>query len=164
MRQDVKQQLITYIIDNQEKFYRLAYSYVHDREEALDVVQNAIVKALEKHDGIRSESAIKAWFYRVLVNESLNSLSRNKREVNWEPEEFRDIPAEEQSQPDDDLYDQIDRLPTNLKTVVILRFYEDLTLEEIAKVTEISLSTVKYRLYAGLKKLRVFLKEEDNVS
>lgn len=161
MRQDVKQQLITYIVDNQEKFYRLAYSYVHDREEAMDVVQNAIVKALEKHEGIREASAIKTWFYRVLVNESLNNLSRKKREVNWEPEEFLDIPAEELSHPDDDLYEQIDRLPSNIKTVIMLRFYEDLTLEEIAKVTGKSLSTVKYRLYAGLKKLRVFLKEEE---
>lgn len=49
MRQDVKQQLITYIIDNQEKFYRLAYSYVHDREEAMDVVQNAIQSTKTKN-------------------------------------------------------------------------------------------------------------------
>ena len=49
MRLVVNQHLITYIIDNQEKFYRLAYSYVHDREEAMDVVQNAIQSTKTKN-------------------------------------------------------------------------------------------------------------------
>lgn len=70
-----------YIIENQEKFYRLAYSYVNNREDALDVVQNSICSALENYGKIRDIGSIKTWFYRVLVNESINFIKRQKREV-----------------------------------------------------------------------------------
>ena len=160
MKQDVKTTLISCITDNQAQFYRLAYSYVHQREAALDVVQNAVVRALEKYDTIRDPKAVKTWFYRVVVNESLRYLEKYGRELPCEPEDFRDIPAQEKEEADYELYCRIDRLPAELKTVIILRFYEDLSLKEIAQVTNLRLSTVKYRLYAGLNKLKTGIEEE----
>ena len=52
------------------------------------------------------------------------------------------------------------QLPPELKTIVLLRYFEDMTLKEIAHVTNINENTVKSRLYASLKKLRLSLKEE----
>ena len=51
-------ELTAYLVENQERFYRLAYSYLHDREEALDAVQTAVCKALEKQDGLKNADAI----------------------------------------------------------------------------------------------------------
>jgi len=59
-----------------------------------------------------------------------------------------------------DLYQAIMQLPSELKTIVLLRYFEDMTLKEIAHVTNINENTVKSRLYASLKKLRLSLKEE----
>ena len=53
MEQTVRQQLSDYIVAHQEEFYRLAYSYVKNRDAALDVVQESIVKALAKSDTLR---------------------------------------------------------------------------------------------------------------
>lgn len=160
MRKDVRDILVQYITENQAQFYRLAYSYVHDRESALDIVQNSIVKALEKYETIRNTDAVRTWFYRVIVNESLSYINRYKREIPSEPEDFNSLPAEEVPDGDYELYYLIDRLPTELKTVIMLRFYESMSLKEIAQVTGCGLSKVKYRLYTGLNKLKNAIEED----
>ena len=61
-------QIVEYILANQEKFYRLAYSYIKNQDGAMDAVQNAICRALEKSNSLRDINAVKTWFYRILVN------------------------------------------------------------------------------------------------
>lgn len=70
--------VVNYIIANQKKFYRLAYTYVRNENDALDIVQNAICSALEHYGSIREISYIKTWFYRVLVHESLNYIRKKE--------------------------------------------------------------------------------------
>ena len=53
---------------DQARFYRLAYSYLKDREEALDAVQTAVCRALEKQRELKDPEALRAWFYHILVN------------------------------------------------------------------------------------------------
>ena len=81
MKDPLREEIIRYLLTNQEKFYRLAFSYVHNPDAALDVVQNAIVKALEHYNSIRNIKYIKTWFYRVLVNECLTALQKEKESV-----------------------------------------------------------------------------------
>ena len=59
-----------------------------------------------------------------------------------------------------DLYQALDKLPIKLKTVVLLRFFEDMKLEEIAQITGVNLSTVKSRLYKALKVLKINMEVE----
>ena len=90
------------------------------------------------------------------MNESLSYMKKYGREVPLEPEQMREIPdgSKEEWQEESEMYQAVMGLPEEMKTVVVLRFYEDMTLAEIAEVTGISLSQVKYRLYTGLEKLR----------
>ena len=164
MRQDIYDLTVAYILENQEKFYRLAYSYVQDRDSALDVVQNSICQALEKCWGLRNPAAMKTWFYRIVVNEALQYLRRHKKEISPEPSEMREEPYQEEGflkadAGSGEVYEQIQKLPPEMKTVVVLRFYEELSLQEISEVTKTNLSTVKSRLYAALKKLEKSLEE-----
>ena len=160
MEQTVYQQLTDYLVAHQEDFYRLAFSYVKNRDAALDVVQESIVRALAKADTVRRPEYIKTWFYRILLNESMNHYRRARRLVPLEeappetPAEGRD-PAERL-----DLYDAIERLEPREQAVIRLRFFEDMKLEEIARVTATNLNTVKSRLYKSLRKLRELTGEE----
>ncbi len=61
-----------------------------------------------------------------------------------------------------DLYQALDKLPIKLKTVVLLRFFEDMKLEEIAQITCVNLSTVKSRLYKALKVLKINMEVEND--
>ena len=150
-------ELTAYLVEDQARFYRLAYSYLHNREEALDAVQTAVCKALEKQDGLRDAGVIRTWFTRILVNACMDQLRQRKR-VTLVPPEALDAGSYEDPLPEDgSLARRVDALPPEVATIVKLRFYEDLSLKEISDVTGVSLSTVKTRLYTGLKKLRVSL-------
>ena len=153
MAQEIYERAVSHILENQDRFYRLAYSYVQNRDGALDVVQNAIVKGLEKCHGLRNPDALKIWFYRIVVNESLQYLRENRRET--PEEELPERPYRESAYDRDrELYEEVLRLPEPMKTVVILHFYEDLTLKQISEITGVNLNTVKSRLYSALRRLR----------
>ena len=157
MKEELREQIVSYLLENQDKFYRLAFSYVHNADAALDIVQNAIVKALEHYTSIRNTDYVKTWFYRVLVNECLTALQKGKREYSYEPgdlQRIQDTPVQAM-----EIYEQVQKLPEKMKTVVVLRFYEDFSLAEIAKVTGAKLSTVKYRLYSALKQIKMTYEE-----
>ena len=76
---DIRRLLADYIVPHQEDFYRLAFSYVKNRDAALDVVQESIVKALSKADTLREPAYLRTWFYRILLNESMNHFRRTRR-------------------------------------------------------------------------------------
>ena len=149
-----------FVHENQHKFYRLAYSYVKNRDEALDLVQEAVVRALQKLSALRQPEYMKTWFYRILVNECLMYL-RKRKIVNlpYEDELLSESVSTDLSSLE--MLSCIEKLEPKLKTVVFLRFYEDMKLEEIANVTETNLSTVKSRLYRALKLLRLEIFEEE---
>lgn len=163
MKQDLYEQVIIYIIENQDKFYRLAYSYVRDQEEALDAVQNAVCKALEHYNELRNGAAVKTWFYRIVVNESLSILRERRKTVQTggELQEEETYVEKGFEPPDEDLYEQINRLEMETQEIIKLRFYEELSLREIAEVMEMNVSTVKTKLYRGLKTLKLSIQEVD---
>ena len=155
-----EKQLMDYLVEDQARFYRLAYSYLHDREEALDAVQTAVCKALEKQDSLKDAGAMRTWFYRILVNVCTDTLRQRKR-VTLVPPEALDTGSYEDPLPEDgSLARRVDALPPEVATIVKLRFYEDLSLKEISQIVDCPLSTVKTRLYTGLKKLRIAVEGE----
>ena len=157
---DNHQLLVEHILNGQTDFYRLAVSYVKNRDAALDVVQEAIVKALSKVDTVREPAYLKTWFYRILINEAMNHFRRNRNLVSLE--EVMVDRAVESGDPGErlDLYDAIDRLSFQEQTVIKLRYFEDMKLEEIAQATGANLNTVKSRLYKAIRKLKDMTGEE----
>lgn len=161
MAKNTYDKIVEYIIENQQKFYRIAYCYVYNKDSALDIVQNAICKALEHYHSLRNPDAVKTWFYRILVNESLTYIKKNGKEIAYEPTELKEeIYYEAKFEPGFAIYDEINKLSKEMKTVVVLHFFEQLTLKEVSEVTGVNLNTVKSRLYAALSKLKEGLKEE----
>ena len=79
--QQLYQQLTTLLLTHQQKFYRLAYSYCHNAETAMDMVQAAACKALENYTTVKKPQYLKTWFYRILINECLDYLRRSKRSI-----------------------------------------------------------------------------------
>lgn len=146
--------LTNFLVENQERAYRLAYSSLKNRDEALDAVQTAVCRCLERQDSLRDPGAVKTWFTRILMNACNDTLRQRGRVIPF-PEEGPEPGWEDPEPADESLARRVDALSREVGTVIKLRFYEELTLKEIGEVTGQNLSTVKSRLYAGLKKLRV---------
>lgn len=145
--------LIACLMEEQARLYRLAYSYLKNQEDALDAVQTTACRALERQDSLREAGNPWPWLCRILVNACLDCLRQRGRIAPLE--DWQDPGREDELPEDGDLARRIEALPANEGTVIRLRFYEDMSLKEISAATGVNLSTVKSRLYAGLRKLRI---------
>lgn len=153
--------LIRCITENKENVYRLAYSYVKNKEDALDIVQDSIYKAMTRMDLLKDPEAVKSWFYRIVVNTSLDFLRRNKKVHTMEPEIIETYsPPAEDVYTDIDLKRTLEDLPPKYRAVIVLRYFEDLKINEVAEVLNENTNTIKTRLYQALQLLRVKLKDE----
>lgn len=139
------------LLDNYESYYRLAYAYVHNEADAMDIVQEGAYRAMLKADSLREKRFAGTWVYRIMINEAKEYLRKNRRDIG-EPDE--NLPAAEVYHRDMDLEEAVEKLPETERTLIILRFYEDKQLSEIAEILQENLSTVKSRLYRTLRKLR----------
>ncbi len=161
MRSDIYEKLIAYILANQNSFYRFAFSYVKNQDDALDAVQNAVCKSLEKYTSIKYEDAMKTWFYKILVNECLSLLRNRTKTVPVEDNPILEQPYEEKAyETDTYLSSKLNILEDDTAAIIRLRFFEELSLNEIAGIMKMNLSTVKSKLYRGLKSLKITLEEE----
>ena len=137
----------------------MAYAYVKNREDARDIVYDAIVKALQKVHQVKSPMYLETWFCRILINQSLSFVRSRKNTLNLE--EVKPISREEDWTGRVSLYDAIDRLPPKLKTVILLRFFEDMKFEEIARITAQKESTAKAQVYKALQLLKLDMEDVD---
>ena len=157
----MREKLIEFLLENQNKFYRYAFTYVHHREMAMDTVQSSFLKAMENIHTLRNQDAMKTWFYRILTNECLLLLKKAQKENLVELSEIQEeIYFEKAYEGSVELYEAVRQLSPETQTIIFLHYYEEYTLKEISKITGYNLNTVKTRLYAGLKKLKTIVKED----
>lgn len=160
MKQILYERLIQYIVENQERFYRIAFSYTGHQEDALDAVQTAVCKALETYETLKNENAVRTWFYRILVNECLVILKKRQKVVLLEDYTEQDEAYIEQGyEQDEGITNELSCLEPDVQGIIRLRFFEELSLKEIACITGMNLNTVKTKLYRGLKLLKDNIQE-----
>ena len=152
------------LLENYDRYYRLAFSYVHNADDAGDIVQNGAYKAIRGSSRLKNMDYAATRVYRIMLNE-IFGFSRQSKTVSMEAmaEENGAEPAGTDVYQDFDLRAALDSLDMEDKMVVELRYFEDLKLEEIAEILGENLSTVKSRLYRSLKKLRVKLSEREEI-
>jgi RNA polymerase sigma-70 factor (ECF subfamily) len=135
--------------------YRLARAILHDRAEAEDATHDAVVKAWQQFPALRDVSHFEAWFYRILVNTCRNRLARAAR---WQtqdqtPDWTAGGDAFGQADDRDLIGGALRQLTPDHRVVVALRFYRDLSADEIAKQLGVRRGTVHSRLHYALKRL-----------
>ena len=163
-RSQVLEQFKTYLHDNKNAHYRVAYSYAKGVEDAWDIVHDSIEKGLRAIERAAYPESMNAWFYRILINTSLDFLKKRKRWIHYEPEALEVMIETVDQYQDFDLHEALESLPSVIKTIIVLRYFEDLKISDIATILGENENTVKTRLYKGLKLLRVALEEEPNES
>ena len=158
------------MIEYGNELVRLAFSYVKDAEIAKDMVQNTFIKCYKNLDLFRFDAQVKTWIYRITINECKDYLkSWNYKMVQVKSfinETTKSVlPSTEKTVIDkynnEEIKDTIFSLPKVYREVVYLYYYESLTTEEIAKVLDIPVNTVKTRLRRAKQRLHSVIKEAE---
>lgn len=155
-KKDLEEIVHTRLVENYDKYYRLAFSYVHNEDDAQDIVQEGAYKAIFRSESIKKEEYIDTWIYRIMINEALQFLRRRKRETAAEIDgNLSTLDTYENL----DLKKAIEELEPLDRTIIILRYFEDMQIGKIADIMELNVNTVKSRLYRSMEKMKLSLAE-----
>ncbi|WP_333649012.1 RNA polymerase sigma factor [Lacrimispora sp.] len=157
MKQKIEEEAERILLKNYESYYRLAYSYVRNEQDALDIVQESAYRIIKECRKLREETYLSTWIYRIVINASIDFLRKQKGErVSLDQVE---IPHEDRYE-EEDYLELLSSLEEKDRAIVILKYVEEWKLDEIAEIMEMNVNTVKARLYRALRKLKIELEPE----
>jgi RNA polymerase sigma-70 factor (ECF subfamily) len=165
------------VVKYQHKILKLIMRYVRDPSEALDVAQEAFLKAYRAIRSFRGDSAFYTWLYRIAINTAKNHVvALGRKPVNYDLDlqesdssevfaKLKDIDTPESLTLSEELRGTINKairdLPEDLRTAILLREIEGMSYEEIAQTMECPVGTVRSRIFRAReaidKKLRPLL-------
>lgn len=151
----MQEEIEKHLTDGYEKYYRYAFGFVRNQEDALDIIQDSSYKAIKNSWKLRDKQRIESWIFAIVRNTALDFLRKKEREFPMEDEILYELAgAEKPNETDDGFYSLIHNLNEEEYTVLTLRYIEDKKLDEIAAISREKVSTVKSRLYRALGKLK----------
>lgn len=147
-----------------ERIYRTAYLYVHNEEDALDVVQEATYQAFTSIHSLKNPEYFMTWLTRIIIRCSGQILKRKGNIVPLSDEILSNLPSQANPNMDESLQllQAIQQLRENYRTVIILFYYYDYSIKVISSIMEIPESTVKTYLSRGKAELKKFYKDEED--
>lgn len=157
----------------ERKIFALCFGMLSREEEAKDAAQETFIAAYRNIKNFRGEAKVSSWLHRIAVNQCLTTKRRAKTrseiylddEENAEDKIFIVSPnlspskTTEQSERSALVRQAVVSLPLDLKKVIVMKEFEDMTFQEISDNLDLPLSTVKSRLYTALKQLRMKLEK-----
>ena len=155
----------------ERKIFALCFGMLTREDEARDAAQETFIAAYRNLSRFRGEAKVSSWLHRIAVNQCLTTKRRNKTrsedfldEENGEVDRVFVAPANlsparktEQAERLTVVRQAVSSLPGDLRQVIVMKEFEEMTFQEISETLEIPLSTVKSRLYTALKQLKMKL-------
>jgi len=153
-----------------EKILQLVYLIVKDRSMAEDITQEVFLKAFRSLHTFRAESNMKTWLYRIAINESkkyLRSWSFRRIFSTFQKEELSERQDDEQVEQTvignwtkEQITERIMDMSPQYRQVIVLHYYEDLRIKEIAQVMDVSEQVVRAKLSRARKQFKSLLEKE----
>ncbi|CAG5078135.1 RNA polymerase sigma factor; sigW [Thermobacillus xylanilyticus] len=154
----------------QDKLYHMAFRMLGSRQEAEDVVQEAFLRVYRNLDRYDEGMKFSTWIYRIATNLCIDRLRKRKATYSLDAEStehegldgYAVIPSDDRTPESEMLLSEtqrivrqaIDTLPAKYKSVMVLRYLHDLSLQEIGEVLDMPVTTVKTRVHRGREYLR----------
>lgn len=165
--QEAFEEIVTHF---QHRLFQVCYRMLGNTAEAEDIAQEAFVRAYVNLDTFDVKRKFSTWLYRIATNLCIDRIRKKKPDYYLDAEvpgtegldmysqiaSDRELPEEEveKMEMQDRIQYEISRLPDKYRTIIILRYMEELQLQEIADILEIPLGTVKTRVHRGREALR----------
>ncbi len=167
-RQGDSDAFLELIQERKDDIYKLAYTYVKNQEDALAIVHDVVYKVYISLKKLKNPDVFNTWLIRIIVNNSIDYLKKRKRissiEINYDKLETLEQIADHSRDYENlvasiDLFSAIDKLSLEQRTIVILKYFQDLTLSQVAEILVCPIGTIKTRLNKALVCLRQEMKE-----
>ncbi|WP_342430312.1 sigma-70 family RNA polymerase sigma factor [Neobacillus sp. FSL H8-0543] len=145
------------------KLYRTAYSYLRNEQDALDIYQETIYKAYTSIKTLKNPASFQSWIVKILVFKSIDFIRKESRHFTTDDVEiFAELISKENIDyiaHSMDLSEAFKFLDPKYKTIILLRYYHDLSIKEIANIMDYPEGTVKSHLNRAKKELKPILRE-----
>ena len=150
------------IIQNKESMYKTAIVILKNEDDAYDALQEALIKMYSNIDKLQNKEMFKYWSRRINVNCSNHQINKNKKVVNITTKltENYEETKEDIYNCEDELVKILENIEPDLRLIVTLYYYDELSVKEIAEILNIPSGTVKSRLSRARGKLYEILKKE----
>lgn len=158
-----KEALLQLIMAEKDTYYRLAFTYLGNTHDAMDAMEDMIVKLYEKIDQLQKEDAFYSWSKTILVNCCKGHLQKRNKVIlveDWSDTDERELSHEwtndlySRTDQQLDIQDLLQNINEHQREAIQLKYFHDLDNQTIAEITNVSLGTVKSRIFQGLKRLK----------
>lgn len=150
-----KEALVQLIMAQKQDYYKLAYTYMRDKEDALDALEDMIVTIYENIHRLKKEEAFYSWSKTILVNRCKKVLLKNKKVISLDNVEEKAHEGGFKQKEERLLLDKhLSGLNKKHQEVIKLRYFLDMDYRTISDMLNIPVGTVKSRIPIGLKKLK----------
>lgn len=143
---------------HEKSLFLVAVSYLHNTEDAKDVLQDAALSAYKAIDGLKNKKYFKTWITRIVINKCKNFIKsrRYTEELTDNTNAFYNTNTDEM-----EIMDALCRMDPKLSIYITLKFYNDMTYDEMAKSLAVPVSTVKHRTKSALNELKKLLEGDE---
>ncbi|AIQ17958.1 sigma-70 family RNA polymerase sigma factor [Paenibacillus sp. FSL L8-0470] len=145
------------VIEHSEQLYRIAYSYLGNRNDALEAVQEMTCRAWIKRKTLKDPKAFKSWIIRILIYVCIDEQRRRKRSVPTADEQMQE-PVTMHNTSRMEMLWALEQVKPKYRHVLLLKYYNDMTLTEIAELLNKPEGTIKTWQHKGLKQLRTIIR------
>ena len=141
-----------------DMLFRLSLSYVKHKEDAEDVVQDVFISYINASPNFLDEDHKRAWLIKVAINKCRDMARRKSIRQSVSYDEIGEIASDNEIHSDSmEIMSALQKLPENIKSAVVLHYFEDFSVAETAKILSLSASAVKMRLSRGRQMLKDLL-------
>ena len=162
MKEEAKMQFIDLINSNRLKMYKTAIAILKNEDDANDAIQDALYSAYKNYENLKDKNLFTTWIIRILINKCYDIINKNKRII------YMDDNITENTAGKVDTYEiesslewVLNKIDKDLKEIVVLYYYDELSVTEIADMLQIPKGTVKSRLSRARNQIGNILEKEE---
>lgn len=139
-----------------KKMYKVAYAYTNNEHDALDCIQESIIKAIESIDKLKEPRYFYTWIMKITVNTCKDYIKKNRKIILYNIDDYKEKITVDKDQYNNigDIDDLLKNLTFKERELIIMRYLDDMSLNDISSRTHRPLGTIKSSISRTLKKIR----------
>ena len=162
MEEKDREIFINRINENRLKMYKTAIAILKNEDDANDAIQDALYSAYKNYDSLKEKSYFTTWIIRILINKCYDIINKNKKIAYIDDSITENTTGvEDNYEVESSLEWVLNKIDKDLKEIVVLYYYDELPVGDIAEILEIPQGTVKSRLSRAREQIRKIMKKEE---